>query len=109
MVKFYFTLPKGIVPANIGEPLTEGYTLEWYSERLGWIDVLDLMEDGVVVIGATNGSFLIDEFSFFRAKFFKAGTYETTVEVWIFADGEKDELLCSKDITATVIPGLPPM
>jgi len=115
-VLFYFTLPEGIVPVSdeFGDTIlpTTGYTMEWYyegKEYTGWVDLTEFIVDDEVVLGSEDGSLLIDEFVFFKAMFFKAGTYETTVEVWIVDEkGKKVEKLCSKVITAKVLPYIPP-
>jgi hypothetical protein len=101
-VLVYFTLPT--------LPNTD-YELEFYGVKsivtdLGW----HLLASGEeVVFGYPSSGFdLKDDTVFFRATFDKAGTYETTAEVWIVDEyGKKDEKLCSKDITAKVIPPEP--
>jgi len=64
-----------------------------------------------VVFGPEEGFKLVDNITnFFKATFDEVGTYETTVEVWTTEgtayDTTDDVLLCSKVISAVVVPGL---
>ena len=68
--------------------------------------------EGDVVFGPAEGFVLVDNMTnFFKAEFNEVGTYETTVEVWTITGAQPNEVkvekLCSKVISATVIPALP--
>ncbi|MBA7554843.1 hypothetical protein ES705_47479 [subsurface metagenome] len=106
----YFTLP--LLPAT-------NYSIDYWEVNLsggeGWVDLTPgLFAPGEeVVFGLKPGGGPLEDVTFyFYATFSTAGTYLIPVEVWtVDGDKEKDELLCSKVITAVVIlePPTPPV
>ncbi|MBA7589150.1 hypothetical protein ES708_31226 [subsurface metagenome] len=109
-VLFFLTLPEG---HDASPPI---YTIVYWEDTIpGWVNLIELPEGlydeetGEVIFGGVGGP-LIDEVLLFKGTFNAAGTYKTTVEVWeVDEDGEKVgyQPLCSKDITATVVPVIP--
>jgi len=98
-VKFYFKLPEG------------DYTIDLLYEN----EWCDLVTSGVAIydedteeyaLGGISGDPLIDETRIFRGTFNEVMTYSTTIEVRTYPG---DVLLCSKVITAKVIPVIPPI
>ncbi|MBA7543697.1 hypothetical protein ES705_36034 [subsurface metagenome] len=111
-VKSYFKMPEGFVEVEENETPADGdYTVLIYAHWLPqpeYVDLKDYEFEGEVVLGSgTVNDPLIDETLFFIGTFSEVGNYETTVEVWTITDEEKDVLLCSKVITAKVIPVIP--
>lgn len=110
-VKFYFTLPAGIVatplPLVETEPASYGYTLELKDKVTGvWEDLgadATIFGDPLLVVLLRDP--LADEVLSFRVTFGleAAGTYEIMVVV---KATNEDDPLCTKVITAVVFPAL---